>query len=75
MNCFAWRWIIRCVGSQLTNDLMVTSGGWDLRYARALWVQDLADRMISTKGVYHGRLVVTSPGISGAPKKAHAHPH
>jgi CopG family transcriptional regulator, nickel-responsive regulator len=36
-------------------------------------VQKLADRLISTKGVRHGRLVVSSPGISG--RRAHHHHH
>jgi CopG family transcriptional regulator, nickel-responsive regulator len=34
-------------------------------------VQELADRLISTKGVQHGRLVMSSPGIL----PHHHHPH
>jgi CopG family nickel-responsive transcriptional regulator len=39
-------------------------------------VQKLADRLISTKGVQHGRLVMTSPEtVSQRPHSHHLHPH
>jgi len=39
-------------------------------------VQRLADRLISTKGVQHGRLVMSSPDtVSPADTHAHSHPH
>lgn len=39
-------------------------------------VQKLADRLISTKGVQHGRLVMSSPEVvSGKTSKHHRHPH
>ena len=39
-------------------------------------VQRLADRLISTKGVQHGRLVMSSPDtVSSGETHAHHHPH
>ena len=39
-------------------------------------VQQMADRLISTKGVQHGRLVMSSPEIlPGRPSHRHSHPH
>ena len=39
-------------------------------------VQRLADRLISTKGVQHGRLVMSSPDtVSPGDTHAHFHPH
>ena len=39
-------------------------------------VQKLADRLISTKGVQHGRLVMTSPEtVSRGSNSAHSHEH
>jgi CopG family nickel-responsive transcriptional regulator len=37
-------------------------------------VQRLADRLISTKGVRHGRLVMSSPEVVSSPHN-HPHPH
>jgi CopG family transcriptional regulator, nickel-responsive regulator len=39
-------------------------------------VQEMADRLISTKGVQHGRLVMSSPEIlPRRARHAHSHPH
>jgi len=39
-------------------------------------VQDMADRLISTKGVQHGRLVMSSPEILPRPAaRIHSHSH
>ena len=38
-------------------------------------VQELADLLISTKGVQHGRLVMSSPETASPHSHPHSHPH